>query len=100
MSTSLPTSVDAPTEKLVYRVAEVAQLLGVSEQTIYNRLATGAIQARKFGGVTVILREDFLAMLRNLPAATYTLTPTNHKILARDAERARLKAAQAERVAA
>jgi excisionase family DNA binding protein len=93
MSTCLATPPDASTEKLVYRVAEIAQLLGVSEQTIYNRLAAGEIQAKKFGGVTIIMREDFLAMLRNLPTATYTLTPTNHKILARDAERAKAQAA-------
>ena len=99
MSTSATTP-DAPTEKLVYRIAEVAQLLGVSQQTIFNRLATGAIKAKKFGGVTVILREDFLTMLRDLPAASYTLIPSDIKIKARDAAKAAAKAAQADKVAA
>ena len=96
MSTTIVPADAAPTEKIVYRVAEVAKLLGVSRQTIFNRLATGALKARKFGGgVTVIMRDDFLAMLRDLPPAKYELVPTNQKILARDAERrAKAKAAQ------
>ena len=90
MSMSIASVTDAaPAAKLVYRVAEVAKILGISEQTVFNHLATGLIQGRKLGGATVVLHDDMMQMLRDLPKATYTLVPTNKKIMARDAERAR-----------
>ena len=41
-----------------YKPAEVAELLGVSRQTIYNWIRAGKLEAKKLGGVVRISREQ------------------------------------------
>jgi excisionase family DNA binding protein len=63
----------------LYRPAELAKLLKVSRQTIYNKMASGLIPARKLDGVTLILHEDVVTMLRDLPRAIF-LVPAKSKM--------------------
>lgn len=55
-----------PDWKLAYRVHEAAASLGLSEPTIWRRIATGKIKAKKDCGITFISRA---AMLEYIDAA-------------------------------
>ena len=50
-------------EKMAYSVAEAAELLGLSQITIYRMLYSGKLRATKFGRVWRIKREDLEALL-------------------------------------
>ncbi|MBV9300686.1 MAG: helix-turn-helix domain-containing protein [Acidobacteriaceae bacterium] len=39
-------------------VTEVAELLGISRRSVYNRINEGSIEARKFGKQTTRIHED------------------------------------------
>lgn len=54
-------------DSLVYAVADLPKVLGVSAGTIRNILKSGDLPARKFGRRTVVLRTDVAAFLANLP---------------------------------
>lgn len=55
------------TERLVYRVAELAEFLGWSEETIRREIKAGHLRARKLRADTVIRHADLLDWLDNLP---------------------------------
>ncbi|MCJ2068525.1 helix-turn-helix domain-containing protein [Methylobacterium sp. J-030] len=52
---------------IAYRPKDAATVIGVSKSTIYQMIADGKIPARKFGGVTVIVHSDLVALLEALP---------------------------------
>ncbi|WP_246694680.1 helix-turn-helix domain-containing protein [Methylobacterium sp. WL6] len=52
---------------LAYRPREAAAALSVSQATIYELIAIGALSARKLGSATIILRSDIDAYLAALP---------------------------------
>lgn len=56
---------------IAYRAENAAEVLSVSKMTINNWLREGRLVGRKAGGVTLILHEDLMAMVRSLPAAVY-----------------------------
>lgn len=55
------------TERLVYRVAELAAFLGWSEETIRREIKAGHLRARKLRADTIIRHADLLDWLDNLP---------------------------------
>ncbi|MCJ2074119.1 helix-turn-helix domain-containing protein [Methylobacterium sp. E-016] len=60
-----PNSDRAP--PLTYRPKEAAAALSVSQATLYELIAIGALSARKLGSATIILRSDIDAYLAALP---------------------------------
>jgi hypothetical protein len=52
-----------------HRIADLAARGPISRSSIYNAIRDGRLIARKIGGATVILDEDWRAMLANAPAA-------------------------------
>lgn len=57
--------------QLAFRPSEVAALLGVSLMSVSKYLRNGILPGRKLGGATVVLREELLDSLKNLPHAEY-----------------------------
>ena len=56
------------TEKLAYRVPEVADMLGLSDPTVWRMIRDGEIMALKARGTTLITREAVHAYLASRPA--------------------------------
>lgn len=78
MSEPAPTTPPVPPvaqPPLLYRPDELASVLKCSRQSVYNKMASGLIRARKLGDMTVVLHEDVMSMLRSLPLATYSPAP-------------------------
>ncbi len=46
------------TEKLAYNVGQTAQALGVSKSTVYHKIGTGELMARRIFGRVVVMAED------------------------------------------
>ena len=59
----------AQTARLAFSVAEVADHLHVSTDTIIRRIRSGELPAKKIGARTIILAEDLKAFLDALPKA-------------------------------
>jgi excisionase family DNA binding protein len=57
--------------QVALRPKEIAVMLNVSAMTVATYLRNGVIPARKLGGATVILRDEFRASLKSLPRAQY-----------------------------
>jgi excisionase family DNA binding protein len=57
--------------QVALRPKEIAVMLNVSAMTVATYLRNGIIPARKLGGATVILRDEFLESLKSLPRAQY-----------------------------
>jgi excisionase family DNA binding protein len=55
---------------LAYTVDEASQVSRIGRNNLYLAVQTGALRARKLGKKTLILREDLLAWLENLPLAS------------------------------
>ena len=79
MATQLMTS-NAPAEKFTFRTREAAAAAGVSLSKLYMELRAGRLQARKMGGITIILREDLHAWLRDLPAKVKVSLPHRERM--------------------
>jgi len=56
------------------RPGDCARALGVARSTVYNAIARGELDARKFGGCTIISVASRKALARNLPKAQIALT--------------------------
>lgn len=55
-------------DRLAFSVAESATKLGgISRAKVYELLASGALEARKLGGRTIILRDELVRYLESLP---------------------------------
>ncbi len=57
-------------EKMGFSTREVSRLTGLGQTTIYERIETGELKARKLGRRTLILRRDLETFLEALPAKT------------------------------
>ncbi len=55
------------TEPFAYTVDEAARLSGLCRRSIYNRIKSGDLVARKNGKLTIILAADLRAWLESLP---------------------------------
>lgn len=62
---------------LAYSISGAAQAIGVSRQTLYTLIGSGALQARMLGGRTIVLATDLNEFLRNLPIGLHE--PRNPK---------------------
>jgi excisionase family DNA binding protein len=54
---------------LSYRINDVCRLTGLGRTTIYAAIRDGHLVAKKDGRCTIVLHEDLVAFLRNLPNA-------------------------------
>jgi excisionase family DNA binding protein len=68
----LPTHPDdrqitASTSKFAYSIVDSADLVSISRSQLYVEIQEGRLAATKVGGRTLILHEDLIAWLRNLP---------------------------------
>ena len=54
-------------EKVIFKIKEVAELLGDTPQAIRMRVYRGQLPARKLGGKIVFLKEELEEFLRSLP---------------------------------
>jgi excisionase family DNA binding protein len=50
-------------------IAEACAVAGIGRTKLYQAIADGSLQARKYGKRTIILRTDLRAFLASLPAA-------------------------------
>ncbi len=57
----------APVPRLSYRLTEAAAATGVSVDTLYRRIESGTLKARKSGKITVIAAGDLQAFVESLP---------------------------------
>jgi len=64
---------------IAHRIADLAARGPISRSSIYNAIRDGRLTARKIGGATVILEDDWRAMIANAPAAKIgeRQSPTN-----------------------
>jgi excisionase family DNA binding protein len=53
---------------LAHSIADAANISSIGRTMIYDLIAAGDLRARKVGSKTLILHEDLLAFLRDLPA--------------------------------
>ncbi len=56
--------------RLVYRVPDVARVLGTTEAAVRRMIQTGAIPSRRLGRRVVVMPEELEAHLRSLRRAT------------------------------
>ena len=56
--------------RLVYRVPDVARVLGTTEAAVRRMIQTGAIPSRRLGRRVVVMPEELEAHLRSLHRAT------------------------------
>jgi excisionase family DNA binding protein len=61
-----------PAHTPIYRVPEVARLLGCTEASVRHMIARGQLPARRQGGRVFVLAEDLREYLRALPARRRT----------------------------
>ena len=61
------------TEQLIYRVPDVARLLGCSEAAARRMIERGDIPSRRLGRRVVVMPEELEAHLRSLRRATETI---------------------------
>lgn len=54
---------------IAHRIADLAASGPISRSSIYNAIRAGRLNARKVGGATVILDDDWRAMLASAPLA-------------------------------
>jgi excisionase family DNA binding protein len=54
-------------EKLAYRIPEVCRLTGLGRTTVYAAIDSGDLIAHKHRRVTIVLHDDLIRFLRNLP---------------------------------
>ncbi len=56
--------------RLIYRVPDVARVLGTTEAAVRRMIQTGAIPSRRLGRRVVVMPEELEAHLRSLRRAT------------------------------
>jgi excisionase family DNA binding protein len=52
-------------------IKAITERAGISRATVYRHIKNGTLKARKLGGRTVILEEDFEALLNSLPPVPF-----------------------------
>jgi hypothetical protein len=62
-----PRAEDQRLTALAYRISELPKITGLGRTSIYAAIADGRLVTRKFGNCTLVLREDLIDFLRNLP---------------------------------
>ena len=50
-----------------YRIRDVCRVTGLGRTTVYEAIKSGALIARRYGRCTIVLAEDLVVFLRNLP---------------------------------
>jgi hypothetical protein len=50
-----------------FRIADVCRVTGLGRTTVYKAIKSGALIARRYGRCTIVLAEDLVVFLRNLP---------------------------------
>lgn len=58
-----------PGTKLAYRIEEVCKATGLGRTSIYAAIKAGSLVARKYGRATIILRDDLVKFMQQLPTA-------------------------------
>lgn len=53
--------------KLAYRLNELAKAGGPGRTKLYQAIRRGELRARKVGRSTIVVHEDYLEYLKNLP---------------------------------
>ena len=53
--------------KIAYRFSEAVVATGLSRSSLYELMKTGALRTRKCGRSTLILRDDLVEFLNQLP---------------------------------
>ena len=61
-----------PTERLTYRVREVAEMLGIHERTAWRWLREGRLKRVKVGGTTLVPAGEVARLIR--PTASQSAT--------------------------
>lgn len=56
----------APTEKVAYRINEAVVATGVPRSTLYEQIRSGRLRTRKLGARTLIMAADLRAWLEQL----------------------------------
>lgn len=70
------------TDRLAYRVAEAARLLGVSERTVRRLVASGQLRAVTVGGIVLVPRAELDRLLEGDPASQAGPIPREARELA------------------
>ena len=65
----------APECAYAFDTADAARFAGLSRAGLYRAASDGLVAARKLGGKTLWLRDDLVAMLDSLPAASIRVRP-------------------------
>lgn len=65
MNPSTPS--EQPIEKLCYRIHEAVAATGIGRSTLYELIRSGELKTRKLGALTLIEREELLALIQRLP---------------------------------
>jgi hypothetical protein len=61
---------ETPSELLglrAFRIPEVCELTGLGRTSVFSAIKSGALIARRYGRCTIVLAEDLVVFLRNLP---------------------------------
>jgi hypothetical protein len=65
-----PLSEEVPDQSFApcaYRIRDVCRVTGLGRTTVYEAIKSGALIARRYGRCTIVLAEDLVVFLRNLP---------------------------------
>lgn len=63
----MTTTIIKMTEKLSFTVAEAAEASGLGRSTIWEKISSGKLRAKRSGKTTLILKADLAAYLESLP---------------------------------
>ena len=61
-----------PTERLTYRVREVAEMLGIHERTAWRWLREGRLKRVKVGGTTLVQADQLARLIRPIASQPAT----------------------------
>ncbi len=67
-----------PTERLTYRVREVAEMLGIHERTAWRWLREGRLKRVKVGGTTLVRADQLARLIR--PTASQPATAPDPEV--------------------
>ena len=67
-----------PTERLAYRVREVAEMLGIHERTVSRWLREGRLKRVKLGGTTLVPADQVARLIR--PTASQPATALDPEV--------------------
>jgi Helix-turn-helix domain len=59
----------SPSSPLALRIRDVCRVTGLGRTTVYKAIKSGALIARRYGRCTIVLAEDLVVFLRNLPTS-------------------------------